>query len=33
MKEGFLKEGLQRKQEYESLEKKIMIKMEDGFKN
>ena len=33
MKEGFWKEGLQRKQEYESLEKKIMIKMEDGFKN
>ena len=33
MKEGFESEGLQHKKEYESLQKKMMVKMEGGFKN
>ena len=31
--EGFEKEGRHRKQDYEDFEKKVMMKMEDGFKN
>ena len=33
MREGFEKEGRHRKQEYEDLEKKVMMEIEDGFKN
>ena len=32
MKEAFEKEGLQRKQEYENLEEKMVLQMEEGPK-